>query len=551
MATPTNPEELLEALRPLQINEDEDEEKRRKWRYVIYARKSTDDKDKQVRSLPDQVHDCQEFAAEHNLHVGLKDIIQEAESAKEPDIRPKFRAMIEDVKRGKYDGIIAWHPDRLARNMKDAGEIIDLIDKHIIKDLQFKSFTFTNDPSGKMLLGITFVLAKQYSEQLGVSISRGNRRSIEEGKYVGRTKHGYYKDSDQYLRPDGQNFILIKNAFRMRIGGSTYEQIADYLNANGYQHARRDGTHVLFKMNLKRVENFMRDTVYSGVIVYGKKGGAVNLTKIYDFQPAISVPDFMKIYHLDKKGFMRLARKNRRQEDIKASLLRGIVICAACDEVMSAGITPKQNKGRVTRYFYYRCDNEDCSRHDKSVRAKVILDYAKEFLEKKPFSSRKAYNHYAEEMPRVAAERERETRLLLAGQKNRKLHLENKLAKLEEGLMYEEDEGIKALYRRDKPTVEGDVRGVDAEIDRLEGKLKAGKTAILTYTEFLELMEKMGEMLTSKTPMKDLDAIIRKVFSNFTVSAKKVEKWSLAAPFDALYDPKMTNGGDGRNRTAV
>lgn len=248
---------------------------------------------------------------------------------------------------------------------------------------------------------------------------------------------------------------------------------------------------------------------------------------------------------------MRLARKNRRQEDIKANFLRGIVFCAACDEVMSAGITPKKNKRGITRYFYYRCDNEDCPRHDKSVRAKVILDYARDFLEKKPFSSKRAYDHYAEEMPRVAAEREREIRLLLAGQKRRKLDLEGKLTKIEEGLMYAEDEGVKALYRRDKPLVEGDMKVVDGEIGRLEAKLRAGKTAILTYAEFLELMGKMSEMLTSKTPMKDLDVIIRKVFSNFAVNAKNVEKISLAAPFDALYDPKLTEGGSGRNRTAV
>ncbi len=191
--------ELLEVLiKSLQPEEKIEEQK--SYRYVIYARKSTDDKEKQVRSLSDQIAECREYAERNGLRVGKDDVIQESESAKQADTRPKFRMMLETLKAGKYDGILAWHPDRLARNMKDAGEIIDLLDKHIIKALRFVSFSFENTPSGKMLLGITFVLSKQYSDQLSENVSRGNKRSIEEGKYVGRAKHGYYKDPSGYLR---------------------------------------------------------------------------------------------------------------------------------------------------------------------------------------------------------------------------------------------------------------------------------------------------------------------------------------------------------------
>ena len=101
--------ELAEALRAIQIGTTDI--KPENFKYVIYARKSTDDKDKQVRSLGDQIKECEEYAKGKNLKC--KDIIQEAVSAKEPDIRPKFREMIDALKAGKYDGILSWHPDRL------------------------------------------------------------------------------------------------------------------------------------------------------------------------------------------------------------------------------------------------------------------------------------------------------------------------------------------------------------------------------------------------------------------------------------------------------
>ena len=93
--------------------------------YVIYARKSTKGKDRQERSIPDQIEDCQRVVKE--LKIRPIKIFKEKESAKIPGKRDKFSEMIEGIRTGKYNSIIAWHPDRLARNMKEAGEIIDLL----------------------------------------------------------------------------------------------------------------------------------------------------------------------------------------------------------------------------------------------------------------------------------------------------------------------------------------------------------------------------------------------------------------------------------------
>ena len=94
-------------------------------KYVIYARKSTDATEKQERSIGDQIAECKAFAERNGLrYIG---IIHEEKSAKVSEKRPKFRAMLEDIKSEKYDGIISWSPDRLARNMKEGGEIIDML----------------------------------------------------------------------------------------------------------------------------------------------------------------------------------------------------------------------------------------------------------------------------------------------------------------------------------------------------------------------------------------------------------------------------------------
>src|SRR6266536_3128563 len=82
-------------------------------RFFIYARKSTESDDRQVRSIGDQLSELRELARKENLLV--IDELTESQSAKIPG-RPVFNEMLARVERGEATGILAWHPDRLARN---------------------------------------------------------------------------------------------------------------------------------------------------------------------------------------------------------------------------------------------------------------------------------------------------------------------------------------------------------------------------------------------------------------------------------------------------
>ncbi|KKR61602.1 MAG: Recombinase [Parcubacteria group bacterium GW2011_GWA2_40_37] len=544
MANFTTTAELVTAIQGLQS--DENEVKSDTYRYVIYVRKSTDEKDKQVRSLGDQVDVCKEYALNNGLRV-VK-IIQEAESAKEPDIRPKFRGLLDDLKAGKYDGLIAWHPDRLARNMKDAGEIIDLLDKHIIKDLKFASFTFQNDTSGKMLLGISFVISKQYSDHLSDSVTRGNVKSIEEGKLINRAKHGYFKDRNQYLRPDGANFLLMKTAFKMRLEGKTMVEIATYLNESGYQKWHKDGKHRPFYMDKQKVQKFLIDPTYTGVLIYGKQ--TVDLATFYDFHPMLSVEEFMQINQLGNKSeLIKLAKKHHKRENIKANLMRGMVICDACGEAMHAGITPKKTKDGVVRYFYYRCDTDDCDRSGKSIRAKVVMDYIYNFLDQKPFSSKASYKHYSTEMKRVAEERLIDAKKLLQSLQAQKRELDHRLLKTKELFLNDEDDDIKKHYKGDLKQIEEGLQNIEGTIEKQKEHIKKGQGGILTYEEFLELMEKTGQIMHKIKNMGELDYLCRKLYMNFTTDGKNIISATLSAPFNELYQAKVSQGGPQETRT--
>ena len=160
-------------------------------RYFLYARKSTDEEDRQILSIEAQLHETKEYAIKENL-----DIVQEfieSKTAKIPG-RPLFNEMICLFEKGKAEGILAWHPDRLARNSMDGGKIIYLVDKGVLKDLKFPTYRFDDTAQGKFMLSIAFGQSKYYVDNLSENIKRGIRQKIRNGVYSGPAPVGYLND---------------------------------------------------------------------------------------------------------------------------------------------------------------------------------------------------------------------------------------------------------------------------------------------------------------------------------------------------------------------
>ena len=93
-------------------------------KYFLYARKSSDSEDRQVLSIESQLKELRDFASKEGLEV-VKEF-SESRTAKEPG-RPVFNQMLLEIEQGEAQGIIAWHPDRCARNSIDGGKVIHLI----------------------------------------------------------------------------------------------------------------------------------------------------------------------------------------------------------------------------------------------------------------------------------------------------------------------------------------------------------------------------------------------------------------------------------------
>ncbi len=156
----------------------------------MYARKSSEDDERQAMSIDSQMKEMTEMAAKEGVYI--KEIRQEKHSAKMSGKRPGYNQLLSDIRNGMFTGILTWAPDRLSRNAGDLGMLVDLMDQK--KIIHIKTFTqaFSNSPSDKFLLMILCSQAKLENDQKGVNVKRGIRAKCNMGWRPGMPPIGYF-----------------------------------------------------------------------------------------------------------------------------------------------------------------------------------------------------------------------------------------------------------------------------------------------------------------------------------------------------------------------
>ena len=182
-------------------------------KYFLYARKSTDEPDRQILSIEAQITELKEFAEREQLEI--VETFVEPQTAKEPS-RPIFNNMLSLIEKGKASGILAWHPDRLSRNSIDGGKIIYLCDLGLIKELKFPTFWFDATPQGKFMLNIAFGQSKYYVDNLSENVKRGLRQKVRRGEYPGVAPTGYLNDKVNHkMVKDPERYRLVQKLFEL------------------------------------------------------------------------------------------------------------------------------------------------------------------------------------------------------------------------------------------------------------------------------------------------------------------------------------------------
>ena len=297
-------------------------------RYFIYVRKSTGGEERQARSIDDQLAEIRELVGKERLEVVGS--FEETQSAMSKG-RPQFGEMLKRIEAGEADGIIAWHPDRLARNAFDGGQVIDLIDQGKIRDLKFCTFWFEPTAQGKLMLNLAFGQSKYYSDSLSVNIRRGQRQKTKEGVWSFKAPVGYLNDPvARTIVPDPAKAPLVKQAFeRYATGEYTLIELRREMNAAGLRGIRNN------VMSLSRYQYFLKNPFYYGVF---QLSGELHEGS---HEPLISKALFDSV----QEAMVRRSKPNTTR--LKSYVYRGLFRCASCGCI----ITMETQKG----HNYLRC----------------------------------------------------------------------------------------------------------------------------------------------------------------------------------------------------
>jgi site-specific DNA recombinase len=313
-------------------------------KFFLYARKSTDIEDKQVLSIEAQITELRAFARQNNLDV-VEEFI-EKQSAKIPG-RPIFNEMLKRIEKGEASGILAWHPDRLARNSVDGGKIIYLIDCGRIAALKFPQFWFEPTPQGKFMLNIAFGQSKYYVDSLSENVRRGLRQKVRRGEYPGPAPIGYINDPrTKTVIVDKKKAKVIKAAFELYSqNNSCLEDIANFLAQNGI--LRRTGK----VWHKDRVKYLLTNPFYYGHFRYAKE--------LYEskHEPIIAKKLFDKVQEvLKQRG------RPRHKFVIEPQVFCGLLRCGTCGMMITGEYRiKKQKNGNTHEYIYYHCTKKNKS----------------------------------------------------------------------------------------------------------------------------------------------------------------------------------------------
>jgi DNA invertase Pin-like site-specific DNA recombinase len=514
-----------------------------KLKYVMYVRKSSEAKDRQARSIKDQISDCKIIQERYGLNV-LK-VIKEEKSAKTPRKRVEFTQMLKDIKKGEYNAILAWNPDRLARNMREGGLIIDMIDEGYIQDLKFVTHHFSNDANGKMLLGMAFVLSKQYSDDLSQKVTRGVRKRFAEGR-TPVPKYGYLNKEGLYY-PDGDNHQYIKDAWDMKLEGKSHKVIADKVNSLGFHRIIKKTKRKTY-MTPQKLSEMFRDPFYYGVLVQANQ--RVDLREIYGFVPAVEEDDFFRIQQQSRVQQIPYKTKKR----LAFYPLKRIVKCSYCGGNMY--IAPSTSGDKKTRLLYCRCDNKQCPRKEKgikrSVRMKVVLDFIYDLLEGGLNFTEKEYNDYYGNLKQISDKKRAELRTLLNNKQGSLKFVNAELKELSLSILKSSTNKTAKEYGEqeieDKSIQKEEL---EKEIQKLKEKLEKSEVEEISLEQFLNLSKNAPVVVKNGTPAVK-DAICRFIFLNIDVGDDEILSYQLKEPFHTLFKQREKSNGRGdRTRSQV
>ncbi|KAB2367245.1 recombinase family protein [Bacillus cereus] len=330
---------------------------------AIYARVSTIEQAEEGYSIDEQIRVLNKFC-EREGYLVYDEYVDRGISGKNISGRPAIQRLLLDAEQKKFEVVLVWKMNRLARKSLDLMNIVEKLDS---KNIAFRSYTEryeTETSTGKLQFQLMAAIAEYERNNIAENVKMGMIARAKEGRWNGGQVLGYdvveissdnRKRKDTHLVINEREANTVQLIFQMYSSGHGYKSIANYINKKGYR-TKKGKT-----FSLNAIKIIVTNPVYAGYIRYNvrkdwneKRRNNINPNPIIqkgEHEPIISE----EVWQIAQNVYQSRSCKPNRIHDGEFPLT-GIMRCPACGAGMVISRTTNTLKDGTKRVLeYYVC----------------------------------------------------------------------------------------------------------------------------------------------------------------------------------------------------
>ena len=331
---------------------------------AVYIRVSTEDQAREGFSLGEQKEKLLQLCAFKGYEV-FKVYRDAGISAKDMEHRPQFQAMLQDMKEGKINYIVAYKLDRITRSVRDLEELISVLEQYNCFLLCDRDDVNTSTANGRFFVRMLTVLSQLEIEIVSERTKFGLNGAIKSGHIPGQRPFGYKSAEDKRMVIDNATRPYVEKIFDMYLEGKSFQQIANYFKENN----------IFPKKNWKdtTIQKIIDNKIYMGDYEQYKRIG-----KQENLEPIVYMNVVEPIISRAKwEECQRQKERNQRtytRDRVYTFFQR--LKCPNCSRIMKC----KGSGGTKRKYMYYTCEHCHINFNEDHVEH-LLRDFIYDLLE--------------------------------------------------------------------------------------------------------------------------------------------------------------------------
>ena len=321
----------------------------------IYIRVSTEDQAREGFSLGEQEEKLRQLCEFKEYQIFK--VYQDAGiSAKDMEHRPGFQQMMDDMRKGKINYIVAYKLDRVTRSVRDLEQLIEELEKYNCYLICERDDVNTSTANGRFFVRMLTVLSQLEIEVVSERTKFGMSGAIKAGHLPGTCPLGYYRDTDKVVKLDPNTKGIVRRIFNMYLEGKSYYQISCILDEEKVLYPEHN------KWTEAAVRTIINNRIYVGDYVRNKTSKDASKEEVYPdvVTPIITRAEWEEVQIQKEKNMQSFSRD-------RVYIFFQKLICPKCGKLMLC----KGAGGKKKKYMYYNCG--DCHLYFREDKIEDVL----------------------------------------------------------------------------------------------------------------------------------------------------------------------------------